>query len=106
MLSDAEHATEFPPLTSAGVLVVARDPGTSDLGSLLPSTAGALVVNAEDTEGSEIRTEVPPLLTADLPTIRVHSGTAVTLLLREDGVELPPEDVVIMHPGAMPEGAS
>lgn len=105
VLSDAEHAGEFPPLTSEGVLVVARDPGTSDLGSLLPSTARALVVNAKDTEGSEIREDLPPMLSADLLTIRVHSGTAVTLLLNEDGVELPRDDVVIVHPGAPLEGA-
>ncbi len=105
VLSDAGHAREFPPLTSKGVLVVARDPGSSDLGSLLPSTAGALVVNAEDTEGSEIRELLPPLLTADLPTIRVHSGTAVTLLLNEDGVELPRDDVISVHPGLPLEGA-
>ncbi len=95
VLSDAEHASAFAPLTSRGVLVVARN---DEFGSLMPSPAGALVVNADDVDGSEIRADLPPLLTADLPTIRVHSGTAVTLLLNESGVELPPDDVVVVRP--------
>ena len=104
VLSDAEHAGEFAPLTSRGVLVVASDPGPNDLASLLPSPAGALVVNADHIDGSEIRADLPPLLTTELPTIRVHSGTAVTLLLNDSGVELPPDDIVVVRPDS-PEGS-
>ncbi len=105
VLSDAEQAGEFAPLISQGVLVVARDPGPNDLGTLLPSPAGALVVNADDVDGSEIRADLPPLITTELPTIRVHSGSAVTLLLNESGVALPTDDVVIVQPASPTEGS-
>lgn len=95
VLSDMEHAGAFPPLTSRGVLVAA---GGGDLSDLLPSPAGTLVVNADDVTGSEVRADLPPLLTSELPTIRVHPGTAVTLLLTGDGVQLPDEDVVMVEP--------
>ena len=104
VLSDAKVAAAFPPLTSHGVLVVASDPGRDDLGALFPTTAGALVVNAETIEGSEIRADVPPLIANDLPTVRVHQGTAVTLRLTEAGVELPRDDVVVVRPSR--EGAA
>lgn len=95
VLSDTDHADAFAPLTSHGVLVAADG---DDFGQLMPSTAGALVVNAGPVEGSEIRADLPGLLTADLPTIRVHPGTAVTLLLTDAGVQLPDEDVVVVRP--------
>ena len=105
ILSDAKHAGEFAPLTSRGALVAASDPGPNDLGSLLPAPAGALVVSADHIDGSEIRADLPPLIITELPTIRVHSGTAVTLLLDESGVELPPDDVVIVQPASPSEGS-
>ncbi len=95
VLSHTDHADAFGPLGSRGVLVAADGDG---LDSLLPSPAGALVVNANSVEGSEIRAGLPPLLTGDLPTIRVHPGTAVTLLLTGAGVQLPGEDVVMVRP--------
>lgn len=95
VLSDAEYAGKFAPLDSRGVLVAATD---DDLGALLPAPSGALIVNGEDVDGSEIRSGLPSLLTAELPTIRVHSGTAVPLLLTDAGVELPPDDVVLIRP--------
>lgn len=100
VLSAAEDAGQFAPLDSRGVLVAASG---DELGALLPSPAGALVVSAKDVDGGELRANLPPLLLADLPTVRVHSGTAVTLLLTEGGVELPANDVVVVRP--LPETA-
>lgn len=96
VLSDSAYADRFPPLTSAGVLVIARG---DDFADVLPTTAGALVVG-NDATTAEIRTAVPDLIAAPLPLVRVADGAAVTLPLRDDGVALPHDAVTVMHPRA------
>ena len=96
VLSDSAYADRFPPLSSAGVLVVARG---DDFAHVLPSTAGALVLG-NDATTAEIRATVPGLIAAPLPLIRVADGAAVTLPLRDDGVALPRDAVTVIRPAA------
>ena len=96
VLSDSAYADQFPPLTSTGVLVVARG---DDFTNVLPMTAGALVLG-NDATTAEIRAAVPGLIAAPLPLIRVADGAAVTLPLRDDGVALPHDAVTVMRPAA------
>lgn len=99
ILSDARHADRFAPAPTHGVLVVAAD---DDLAAVAPLAPGALVVNAGDVEGSEIRSILPPLLDRPLPVLSVHDGTALRLTLGDGGVELPSDRVTMVEPGTDP----